>query len=101
MRVSRGAPKDTPGQCSADLGCSVLNVAVQNMDPGTYTVECWYHDSKRRPGETHRWSNTNSIRVGSNGSFSGSGGCSIESNYVKRLWVVINGVKSNEIQNPW
>ncbi|SFV23676.1 Ig-like domain-containing protein [Micrococcus terreus] len=101
VRISRGAPIDRPGQCSGDLGCSVINATVQNMDPGTYTVECWYHNSWRYPNQDYRFSTANSIRVGSNGSFSGSTGCMIEGDYVDRLWVVINGVKSNEIRSPW
>lgn len=100
VRISRGA-SNSVGDCIPDRGCSLVNVAVQNMEPGTYTVECWYYNSWKYPDQNHRWSTSNSIRVGSNGSFSGSGGCSIESNYVDRLWVVVNGVKSNEIRNPW
>jgi hypothetical protein len=77
-----------------------MGLSATNMTPGTHTVYCYYRGGPGSGGGTHLWSTNVSITIRSDGSFSGEAKCAVGNGYADQAWVVVDGVKSNEVR-PW
>ncbi|MDI3329142.1 MAG: Ig-like domain-containing protein [Micrococcus sp.] len=98
LTLSRGSSAYYAGNCT--IRCYHMGLNATNMEPGTHTVYCYYRGGPGSGGGNHLWSDNVSITVRSDGSFSGEAKCAIGDGYADRAWVVVNGVKSNEVR-PW
>lgn len=98
LRLSRGSSAYYAGNCT--IACYHMGLQAKNMKPGTHTVFCYYRGGPGSGGGEHLWSKNVSITVRGDGSFSGEAKCAIGNGYADRAWVVVDGVKSNEVK-PW